>query len=230
MSITLYELVGDGDRRFSPYCWRTRFALAHKGLEADRIAVKFTDKDKIAFSGQKLVPILQDGDTTVSDSWTIACYLEDAYPDQPSLFGGAMGRAEARFINVWADRSMNLSIFPLIVQDIYAHVHPDDRAYFLETRGSRFDKPFAEVQKGRDDRVDAVRAGLAPLRATLEEQPYLCGDAPAYADYAVFGGFQWARSVSPFALLATDDPICDWRRRMLDSFDGLAQEAVAYEV
>ena len=33
MAITLYDLAGaETDRRFSPFCWRTRMALAHKGL------------------------------------------------------------------------------------------------------------------------------------------------------------------------------------------------------
>ena len=32
----LYELAGaDENRRFSPYCWRARMALAHKGLEVE---------------------------------------------------------------------------------------------------------------------------------------------------------------------------------------------------
>lgn len=33
MAITLYELAGaDADRRFSPFSWRVRMALLHKGL------------------------------------------------------------------------------------------------------------------------------------------------------------------------------------------------------
>ena len=36
----------------------------------------------------KTVPILRDGDQLISDSFKIALYLEDAYPDHPSLFGG----------------------------------------------------------------------------------------------------------------------------------------------
>jgi hypothetical protein len=36
MARTLYDLAGaDPDLRFSPYCWRTRLALAHKGLEVE---------------------------------------------------------------------------------------------------------------------------------------------------------------------------------------------------
>ena len=45
------------------------------------------------------------------------------------------------------------------------------------------------------------------------------GDAPAYADYIVFGRFQWARCVSPFELLPSDDPVVTWRERMLGRFD-----------
>jgi hypothetical protein len=33
MAIKLYDLAGaETDRRFSPYCWRARMALVHKGL------------------------------------------------------------------------------------------------------------------------------------------------------------------------------------------------------
>src|SRR3546814_19583617 len=55
MTRTLYELVGAEDRRFSPYCWRIRMALAHKGLHAELEPCRFTEKHKLAFSGQKLV-------------------------------------------------------------------------------------------------------------------------------------------------------------------------------
>jgi glutathione S-transferase len=67
------------------------------------------------------------------------------------------------------------------------------------------------------------------LRATLELQPYLGGDTPLYADYAAFGPFQWARCISPLALLAPDDPVARWRERMLAAFGGLARAAPGYE-
>jgi glutathione S-transferase len=37
------------------------------------------------------VPIIQDGDKVVNDSFAIAQYLERTYPDRPSLFGGPGG-------------------------------------------------------------------------------------------------------------------------------------------
>jgi glutathione S-transferase len=76
MMITLHDLAGaDPALRFSPYCWRTKFALAHKGLPVDTVPWRFTDTDAIAFSGQGRVPVIQDEVTVVSDSWAIAEYL-----------------------------------------------------------------------------------------------------------------------------------------------------------
>ena len=95
MTTRLYDLAGaEPSRRFSPYCWRTKLALAHKGLTVETIPWRFTDADAIAMSGQGRVPVLLDGDKVVSDSWMIAEYLEAAYPDRPSLFGGAEARRE----------------------------------------------------------------------------------------------------------------------------------------
>ncbi len=64
--------------------------------------------------------------------------LEDTYPDRPSLFGGATGRAHARFINAWADGVMLGAIARLIVRDLLDVVAPQDRGYFRESREARF--------------------------------------------------------------------------------------------
>ena len=80
----------------------------------------------------------------------------------------------------------------------------------------------------RGARLPAFRDSLAPLRRTLERQKFLAGDAPAYADYIVFGAFQWARAISDFELLAGDDPVAAWRGRLLDAFGGLARKTPAY--
>ena len=54
-------------------------------------------------SGQDLVPIIEHDGRVVHDSWSIACHLEDRFPDRPSLFGGAAGRGAARLVNIWSD-------------------------------------------------------------------------------------------------------------------------------
>jgi glutathione S-transferase len=61
----------------------------------------------------------------------------------------------------------------------------------------------------------------------LKEQPFLCGEHPAYPDYCLAGALLWARIASPLTLLEADDPIHAWRERMLDLFDGMGRTARA---
>ena len=224
--IKLFDLAGADGRRFSPNCWRTRMALAHKGLECATVPVHFVDIPSIADGKQKTVPIIVDGDRVVGDSWTIANYLEDAYPDRPPLFGAGSGRALTLFVQNWTADVLHRGVVGLIVHDIYLQLTDVDKAYFRPTREKRFGRSLEEVQAGRVERVAEFRASLQPLRLTLSAQPWLGGSSPRYADYLVFGAFQWARVVSDFALLANDDPVAAWFLRCLDLFDGLGRRAI----
>ena len=115
--ITLYDLAFDDDRRPSPFCWRAKFALAHKGLDYTNVPMGFTEKEKIAFADSKTVPVIQDGEKPVKDSWAIAVYLDEMYPER-LLLKSEMGRSYARFINGWADVVVNGAIFPMVVGDL----------------------------------------------------------------------------------------------------------------
>jgi glutathione S-transferase len=227
----LYDLAGaEAERRFSPYCWRIKLALAHKGLTAETIPWRFTEKDAIAFSNQGRVPVLVDGERWVTDSWAIAEYLETNYPDRSSVFGGAAGKALARFHANWADAFVQPGMLKLVVLDIWKHVDPKDRDYFRKSREERLGKSLEDMVADRDKDVLEFRSNLLPLRLTLKTQKFLGGQTPLYADYAVFGSFQWCRCISDFKLLTPDDPIHAWRQRMLDLFDGLGGKAKGYPV
>jgi glutathione S-transferase len=229
MGLQLYDLAGaEPERRFSPYCWRIKMALAHKGLTFDAVPWRFVEKDAIAFSGQGRVPVLIDGEHVVFDSWSIATYLEDRYPDRASLFHGEGGRAVTRFVNAWADGMLIPAIARMTVTDILAHVAEKDRAYFRKSREERFGTALENVTADRDINVLGFRKSLEPMRTVLGAQPYLGGNRPAYADYVVFGCFQWARCISPFPLLLDDDPVWAWRERLLSEFDGFAGKALGY--
>jgi glutathione S-transferase len=227
----LYELAGaEEDRRFSPYCWRARLALAHKGLDAKTVPWRFTEKDRIAPSGQGRVPVLVDQGRWIADSWAIANHLEDAYPDRPSLFGEGASRALSRFYNNWTDAVLQPALIRLTVLDIWRHVHDKDKDYFRRSREERFGATLEAVTAGREERLAGLAQSLAPLRLTLQAQPFLGGAAPLYADYIVFGAFQWVRAISDFRVLAPDDPVAAWRGRMLGLYGGLAGKAKGYPV
>jgi glutathione S-transferase len=227
MTIKLYELAGaEDDRRFSPYCWRIRFALEHKQIDFEPVACRFTDKDVIAFSGQDKVPVLVDGDKVVSDSWAIACYLEQAYPDRPSLFGGSAGQALSRFYMDWTDTVLHGTLIRLLASDIHAHLHEKDKDYFRESREKRFGTTLEEFCCNQEQSLQDLKRILTPLRRTLQSQPYLGGDAPLYTDYVIMGAFMWARSVSQVALLEPSDPVALWRGRLLSR---LGDEAIRFK-
>jgi len=226
--ITLYDLAFQNDLRPSPYCWRAKLALKHKGLAWRDEPIGFIEKHKIAFAQSQTVPVIHDGAQVVKDSWAIAAHLDRAYPDKP-LFPNDPGRAYARFVNGWVDVAINGAIFPLVVGDLVERVRPEDKAYVVESRSKRIGTTdFAAFQKGaREKGLAAFRSALEPARRVLREQKFLSGDSPAYPDYILFGTFMWPRIISPLELLAKDDVVHAWRESMLDLFGGMCRKVKA---
>jgi glutathione S-transferase len=221
--ITLYELKGAGGRIYSLFSWRTRMALAHKGLKFESHPVPMSDKDALAFSGGKTVPVIRDGGTVVRDSWKIAEHLETAYPGAPSLFGGSIGHGLCQTFNIWADRTLVPAMLPIVVADLFERVDPLDRDFFRAMMEGFLKTTLEDTRAGRGKATERLRRTLDPLRAALKRQPFVCGAAPAYADYIVFSVLQWARVGSPLQVLASDDPLLAWRERILDLHSGFAR-------
>ncbi len=151
MARTLYDLAAaDDKRRFSPYCWRIKMALAHKELEVETVPWRFTEKDVIAFSGQGRVPVLIDGDKVVADSWAIANDLEDRHPYRKSLFGDVSAHSPTLFVASWVDGVLQPAIAQFILADICAHLHEKDKVYFRRVAGkARRHQPRKVLRKSR---------------------------------------------------------------------------------
>jgi glutathione S-transferase len=230
MGITLWDLAAaEEDRRFSPYCWRVKMALAHKGLEAETLPWRFTDTDKITFSGQGLVPVLVDGETVVHDSWAIAEYLETKHPAK-RLFDSPQARSLAFVFKTWVESTLHLPIMRAMVMDLFNSLHEKDQTYFRESREKRFGMSLEQFGADPKKALTDLRTLLLPVRKQLVQEHFVSGKAPGFADYILFGPFQWARAVSPVRLLEPDDPVFAWRERMLDLHGGLARKAKGYPV
>ncbi|MFT6916712.1 MAG: glutathione S-transferase [Motiliproteus sp.] len=226
MSITIYELAGsDDNRRFSPYCWRSKLALAHKGLKAKTELIRFTQKDKIAHSGSPTVPVIDDGEKTISDSFNIAVYLDEAYPDAPALLGSDIARGQAKFIETWTNTHIMGTLFRIIIMDVFNGLDEGDKAYFRETREKRFGMTLEQFEKNDDEQRAALAKALTPVRMMLSAQPFLSGAKPAYADYILMGCFMLARCGSDKKILEEDDAIHEWVDRMLGLYDGMCRKA-----
>lgn len=228
MTILLYDLVGsDPARPFSPHCWKAAFALAHKGLAFESVPTRFTAVKGVEGGVYGTVPVIHDGEWVVGDSFTIALYLEESYPTRPSLFAGEGGKAAARFIERWSQLTVHPFIGAAVLMDIHDRLAPEDQAHFRTSREARFGRPLEEVPADRDSRLQGFRAKLEPLRSMLTYQPFIGGERPLFADYIVAGAFQWLRVISPYRVLADDDPVGVWFERCLDLHGGLGRRVSA---
>lgn len=224
MTITLYELAGsDPARRFSPHCWKTVMSLAHKGLAYAGSPVPFTGIADVEDGGGTTVPVIRDGDRVVRDSFDIALYLDDTYPDRPTLFGGPGGIAMARFFEAFAATQIMGVIGGALMLDIHALLSPADQSYFRQSREARFGRTLEEVVTAGGERMKSLPERLEPMRLVLKRQPFLGGEGPLFCDYIVFGAFQWARVASPTQVLEAGDPVTDWLERCLDLHGGVGR-------
>jgi glutathione S-transferase len=137
--------------------------------------------------------------------------------------------AISQFVNCWADGVLAPAIARLLAMDIFAHLHERDRTYFRATREQRFGMSLEAASANRETEVIGFRLRLEPMRLMRGSQAFFGGDAPTYADYIVFGLFQWARCISDFRLLAMDDPIAAWRGRVLEAFAALLRTSPNYD-
>ena len=232
MALVFHERVGLLGRRISPFSWRIRYAFAHKGLAPEVVPTCFADVARIrALSGQDLVPIIEDDGRVIHDSWSIACHLEDRFPDRPSLFGGAAGRGAARLVNIWSDTMLNPAMRPQIYADFVGVIDPSDREHFRRTRETQMGMTLEQFSADRDAALPELSKACAPVERTLSEQPFLAGEAPAYIDYIIFSVFQQARIGSPRDVLhlAPDmESTRAWRSRMVALYGGLGDRFAGY--
>jgi len=224
----LYDLVNARRAHFSPNSWRVRMALLHKGLPFEVRDVLFGDIPSINAGGDKLtIPTIDHAGELVTDSWAIVHYLDAEFPDTPPLIAPGAPAHVLKFFQYWVQTSLHGPIGRLILKDLHDSLDPADQAYFRASREKSYKQTLEDVQTGREQRVDAFRKGLQPMRLALGHGPYIGGEQPGYADYLAFGAFMWARTSSPFPLLAEDDVIYAWRERCLDLYGGAGRKEPA---
>lgn len=165
--LTLYRL------QWSTNCERVEMALAHKGLKAESVWVKYDDRSEVRkVSGQDLVPVLVDDGRTVVDSMDIVRHLEQRFPDTPRLYPAeAARRAECDLFVDWFNRVWK---------------RPPNE---LE---SELAKPKAAQDAARVDRLGRAMTGyLDTFEGLLTGRDYLLGDFSA-ADIAAFPFLKYA--------------------------------------
>ncbi|TAA63414.1 glutathione S-transferase family protein [Shinella sp. JR1-6] len=228
MTRLLYALSGaDRTRQFSPHVWKTVMSLAHKGLAYETVPVGFTEIPAIEGGSTATVPLLRDGDRLVRDSFDIALYLDEAYPDRPSLFGGEGGKAMARFIESWSQSILHMAVTRIAILDIHNLLEPADQTYFRRSREERLGASLEDIAAAGKAEVEGFSRKLQPLRNMLKVQPFIGGEGPLFPDYIVFGALQWLRTTAGTKVLEEGDPVADWFARCLDLHGGVGHRVTA---
>lgn len=219
----LFELVTEDGCAISPYAWRSRYALAHKELPYEQVGVGFAEIGKIGPGTFKSVPVLQDEERWIGDSWTIAAYLDERYPNAPRIFSSPAEYWTVRFFEKWLLVEVVSTLFRICAMDIYARLRPADRPYFRQTREARLGHSLEDADQQRHEYVPRLREALQPLRLSLRERPFVGGETPNYADFVAIGAFLWAATVASSPLLKEDDPLLSWIDRSLALYGGIGK-------
>jgi glutathione S-transferase len=221
--ITLYDLQLASGCTISPFVWATKYALAHKGFEIDIVPGGFTGiLERTAGRSERLPVIVDDGEW-VLDSWLIAEYLDEKYPDRPRLIGDPSVKALTQFVEGWLWRTAVTPWFGCYIKDYRDLSLPQDHEYVTHSRENMLGRKIEEVQAGREDRLPLVPPTLEPFRQLLRESQWLGGDRPNYADYRALAVFLWAASVATTPPLTDDDPLRDWLDRGFNLYGGLGR-------
>ena len=146
----------------------------------------------------------------------------------PSLFGGEIGQALARFFNSWVDRTLVPRLVPLVAIDVQGIVDEADGRHLRGVMEKAFGKTLEELAASRDKDVVGFRRLLDPARASLRSQPFISGAQ---------AGLRGLHPVQPVPVGAhrerrshcskPDDALAAWRERMLDLHAGLARSVPA---
>ncbi len=225
MSLRLFEIAGaDPEFRPSPYCWRIRMALAHKGLTFEAVPWRAVEKVRIADSGGRTVPVLVDGARWIRESWDIACHLDQRFPDAPPLFQGEGDRVKARLIDHWTTNVLHPLMFRILVSDMVPLLAEKDQSYYQKRTYRYFGRTVDALAGEAEVASESLPDLLSPVSRTLSEAAYLGGAQPGYGDYILFGAFQWARVASGRQLIEPNSALGPWFEKLLDAFDGAGRQ------
>jgi glutathione S-transferase len=198
--------------------------MAHKGLPCESVPVGFTEIQRVFAGRFKTVPVLEDGETQLAESWDIVEYLDRVFPERP-LFSSRAEHAMVRLFDMWFSIEVQRRMIGVYVLDVHNAARAEDRGYFRHSREARFKAPLEDLVADRASRLPALREALQPLRLHLARFPYLGGTAPNYADYIALGSLQWVGSVSRLPLLGADDEaLRAWLQRGFDLYGGLGRD------
>ena len=207
--LKLYDLCGKNNIRFSPPCWTIKLCLVYKDISFETIPVGFSEKYKIAFTNQNLVPILKSNDHFVCDSWDIINWLEQNYSQNP-LFLNSSNKTFSYFLYHWTSKELLPVLFKVLANEIPKILDGKDLEYFIKTREENIKAPLSKLKPLAPAAIINFRKLVNPIRKIIKENNYISGKNPGLEDFIFFGNLKWVQSCNNYPLLEDDDLIKKW--------------------
>lgn len=167
MSLTVYGAP------LSPFVRKLCLCLIEKGLDYElEVVMPFGQPDWYReLNPLGRIPAFRDGDLTLADSSVICQYLEEHYPERPSLYGeSAEQRAKVRWLEKFAD----YELAPLCTFTVFRN------RVLKATMGLPCDED--KVQQTLKDKLPNH---FDYFEATLGDEPYFLGQQLSMADLAL---------------------------------------------
>lgn len=216
--VTLYELAGKNDLRFSPPCWNVKLCLLYKNIDFETVAVGFSEKNKILFSNQQLVPVLKHQNGHISDSWNIINWLDENY-ENPKLFVNETSKNFSYFLYLWTSRQILPILFKIIAHEIPNILEGDDLKHYIVTREERIKGPITKFVPVISDSIKKFRNLINPMRSLIKKNGFISGSNPGIEDFIFFGNFKWVYTCSSCNLLDKEDEIFQWYKKINQIFN-----------
>jgi glutathione S-transferase len=147
----------------SPYVRKVAVALTFKGVayEQEVVVPGMVPPGFSEISPLNKIPVLVDGDFVLPDSSVICEYLEEKFPSPPMLPAGVEARAQARFLEEYADtRLLEYASVPFIEN-------------FVNPKLRNTEPDAARVQEVTEEKLPEV---LDYLESRVPQEGFLFGE------------------------------------------------------
>ncbi len=227
--IKVYDLVLKSGVTLSPFVWRTKLAILHKGFQVEPVPTSYMGIKRILDGTYSRLPVIDDNGTIVKDSLFIADYLDETYPDRPALFRTKSERNFMRYLDGWMFAGPIREWFSCFTLDQAKLVHDEDVDYVRTAHTRIFrGRALEDVVADREERLPKIRPLLDPIRTLLKETKWFGGDEPNQVDLMMLGHFLWLSSLGSHPPLAKDDALWDWLNRGFDRYAAVARDPRLY--
>jgi glutathione S-transferase len=175
------KIIGN---HISPFVRKVLAVCEIKGLryEIDSIVPFFGNERFGEMSPLRRIPVLVAGATVINDSSVICEYLEEKWPKIPVLPGEPAARAQARFLDEFADTRLA----DVVLWKVFGRTLVAPAVFGVARDTAAIEKTLAEELPGVMDLLEL----WAPASG------FKFGDTPSLADVSVashFANFHWAR-------------------------------------